>query len=118
MLPEDSYIDIDYTRTFKSRLFPSRIKVQYNDGRELAIIDKSVVQIKEDGTIVPKYLPKGRVLDDKFVLANSIKLVVRTKAYAKIDGEWKEYKDETEDVESLVFEVDDKVITEGKCHDN
>ncbi|HQQ17658.1 MAG TPA: ABC transporter permease, partial [Fervidobacterium sp.] len=80
----------------------------------LAIIDKSVVQIKEDGTIVPKYLPKGRVLDDKFVLANSIKLVVRTKAYAKIDGEWKEYKDETEDVESLVFEVDDKVITEGK----
>ncbi|NLH36954.1 MAG: ABC transporter permease [Thermotogaceae bacterium] len=114
VLPEDSYIDIDYTRTFKSRLFPSRIKVQYNDGRELAIIDKSVVQIKEDGTIVPKYLPKGRVLDDKFVLANSIKLVVRTKAYAKIDGEWKEYKDETEDVESLVFEVDDKVLKEGR----
>jgi len=114
VLPEDSYIDIDYTRTFKSRLFPSRIKVQYNDGRELAIIDKSVVEIKEDGTIVPKYLPKGRTLDDKFVLSNSIRLVVRTKAYAKIDGEWKEYKDETEDVESLVFEVDDKVLKEGR----
>jgi len=40
--------------------------------------------------------------------------VVRTKAYAKIDGEWKEYKDETEDVESLVFEVDDKVLKEGR----
>jgi len=114
VLPEDSYIDIDYTRTFKSRLFPSRIKVQYNDGRELAIIDKSVVEVREDGTIVPKYLPKGRELDDIFVLSNSIKLVVRTRAYAKIDGEWKEYKDETEDVESLVFEVDDDLLKEGK----
>ncbi|HQE49311.1 MAG TPA: ABC transporter permease [Fervidobacterium sp.] len=114
VLPEDSYIDkLDYTRNFKTRLFPSRIKVQYTDGREVAVIDKNVVEVKEDGTIIPKYLPKGRTLDDKFVLADSIRLVVRTKGYAKIDGEWKQYKDETEDVDSLVFGVDSSLLEKG-----
>lgn len=115
VLPEISYIDsLDFTQNFKSMLFPSRIKVKYSDGRELAIIDKNVVEVKDDGTIVPKYLPKGRKLDEQFALANSIKLVVRTIKYAKIDGEWKQYSDETEDIEKLVFGVDNSLIEKGK----
>lgn len=115
VLPEISYIDkLDYTQNFRSMLFPSRIKIRYNDGKELAIIDKKVVEVKEDGTIIPKYLPKGRSLDEKFVLAESIKLVVRTIKYAKVDGEWKQYSDETEDVESLVFGVDTNILEKGQ----
>lgn len=115
VLPEISYIDkLDYTQNFKSMLFPSRIKVKYNDGKELAIIDKHVVEQKEDGTVIPKYLPKGRKLDDKFVLAESIKLVVRTIKYAQVDGEWKQYSDEMEDVEALVFGVDNEILEKGK----
>jgi len=115
VLPELSYIDkLDYTQNFKSMLFPSRIKVKYNDGKELAIIDKHVVEQKEDGTVIPKYLPKGRKLDDKFVLAESIKLVVRTIKYAQVDGEWKQYSNETEDIEALVFGVDNEILEKGK----
>lgn len=115
VLPEVSYIDkLDYTQNFKSMLFPSRIKVKYKDGKELAIIDKHVVEVKDDGTIVPKYLPKGRKLDDNFVLAESIKLVVRTIKYAQIDGEWKQYSDETEDIEALVFGLDNEILEKGK----
>ncbi|WP_448376356.1 ABC transporter permease [Fervidobacterium sp.] len=115
VLPELSYIDkLDFTQNFKSMLFPSRIKVKLNDGTELAIIDKHVVEVKEDGSIVPRYLPKGRKVDEKFVLAESIKLVVRTIGYAQIDGQWVQYKDETEDVDSLVYGVDNKILEEGK----
>ncbi|MGC9771876.1 peptide/nickel transport system permease protein [Fervidobacterium changbaicum] len=115
VLPEVSYIDkLDYTQNFKTMLFPSRIKLKLKDGTELAVIDKHVVEIKEDGTIVPKYLPKGRKLDEKFVLAESIKLVVRTIAYAQVDGQWVQYKDETEDVDALVFGVDNSILEKGK----
>lgn len=115
VLPEISYIDkLDYTQNFRMMLFPSRIKVKYNSGEELSIIDKHVVEIRSDGTIVPKYLPKGRELDDKFVLAQSIKLVVRTIKHAQIDGEWKQYSDETETVNSLVFGVDNEILEKGK----
>jgi len=115
VLPEISYIDkLDYTQNFKTMLFPSRIKVKLSDGTELAIIDKHVVEIKEDGTIVPKYLPKGRKLDERFVLAESIKLVVRTIGYAQVDGQWVQYKDETEDLDALVFGVDNKILEQGR----
>jgi len=115
VLPEVSYIDkLDFTQNFRSMLFPSRIKVKMNDGTEIAIIDKSVVKVKDDGTVVPKYLPKGRKLDEKYVIADSIKLVVRTIGYAKVDNEWVQYKDETEDVEALVYGVDNKILEEGK----
>ena len=115
VLPEVSYIDkLDYSQNFRSMLFPSRIKVKLNDGREIAIIDKHVVEQKEDGTIVPKYLPKGRKLDDKFVLAEGIKLVVRTISYAQIDGQWVQYNDSTEDVEALVFGVDNAILEKGR----
>ncbi len=115
VLPEVSYIDkLDFTQNFRSMLFPSRIKVKMNDGTEIAIIDKNVVKVKDDGTVVPKYLPKGRKLDEKYVIADSIKLVVRTIGYAKVDNEWVQYKDETEDVESLVYGVDNKILEEGK----
>jgi peptide/nickel transport system permease protein len=115
VLPEVSYIDkLDYTQNFKTMLFPSRIKVKLNDGTELAIIDKHVVEMKEDGKIVPKYLPKGRKLDEKFILAESIKLVVRTIGYAQVDGQWVQYKDETEDLDALVFGVDNKILEQGR----
>jgi len=115
VLPELSYIDkLDFTQNFRSMLFPSRIKVKLDDGTELAIIDKHVVEVKEDGSIVPRYLPKGRKVDEKFVLAESIRLVVRTIGYAQIDGQWVQYKDEIEDVDSLVYGVDNKILEEGK----
>ncbi|MFN6991936.1 MAG: ABC transporter permease, partial [Fervidobacterium sp.] len=115
VLPEVSYIDsLDYTQNFRSMLFPSRIKFKFYDGKELTVIDKSVVLIKDDGTVVPKYLPKGRTLDGQFVLANGIKFVVRTIKSAKIDGEWKEYSDETSDMEALVFGVDEDILKKGK----
>ncbi|MGQ9856414.1 MAG: ABC transporter permease [Fervidobacterium sp.] len=115
VLPEVSYIDkLDYSQNFRTMLFPSRIKVKLNDGREIAIIDKHVVEQKDDGTIVPKYLPKGRKLDDKFVLAEGIKLVVRTISYAQIDGQWVQYSDSTEDVEALVFGVDNAILEKGR----
>lgn len=113
VLPEVSYIDpLIYTRTTRSALFPSRLTVKLNDGRELTIISNTVVEEK-DGKIVPKYLPKGRKLEGEIIVSPSIKLVVQTLGYAKIDGEWKQYKDETEDRDYLIFGLEDELLKKG-----
>ncbi|ODN31057.1 ABC transporter permease [Fervidobacterium thailandense] len=113
VLPEVSYIDpLRYTRTTQSALFPSKIKVRFNDGRELTIVSSTVVE-ERDGKIIPKYLPKGRKLDGEIVVSPSIKLVVQTLGFAKIDGEWKQYKDDTEDKDYLIFGLEDELLKEG-----
>ncbi|AFG34811.1 ABC-type dipeptide/oligopeptide/nickel transport system, permease component [Fervidobacterium pennivorans DSM 9078] len=119
VLPEISYIDIDYSQKFKQLLFPSRIRVRLKDGTEFDIIDKNVVEVK-DGKIIPKYLPKGRQLSEKFVIAEGIKLVINDKRDALVkdlysgEEEWKTFKEEEVEKDFLVFTVDDEALAKGE----
>lgn len=114
VLPEVSYIDpLRFVRTTQSALFPSKIKVRFNDGRELTIVSSSVVERNSAGKLVPKYLPKGRKLEGEIAVARDIALVVETVGYAKVDGVWKEYKNETENKSHLIFGLDDKLLVDG-----